>query len=105
MTGLDHTFDYDKGILHVHFRPDKTPEDKAEWFRILGNYCHTYSKLLNKGMDTNTDTSTNDDMNNDKDMGIYKVTLIVHDIDTTLDIIKQMNSREDVEFTTATRKL
>ena len=32
-------------VMIVYFRPDKLPEDKAEWYERLGNYAHTTSQL------------------------------------------------------------
>ncbi|MCD6325152.1 hypothetical protein J7L97_02560 [Candidatus Bathyarchaeota archaeon] len=36
-------------IMIVYFRPDKLPEDKAEWFKILGNYAHTMAEMIKAG--------------------------------------------------------
>lgn len=105
---MDHEFDYRKGVLHVHFRPDGTPETKAQWFESLGNLCHTYSELLNN-IHIHTETSTNDDTHTstdaDKDNGIYILTTIIHDIDTTLEILEQLTNNKDVELSTVRRKI
>jgi hypothetical protein len=55
MTGFEYEFQDGKGdedqktILTVHFRPDKHPKDKAQWFEWLGNYAHTTANLLRSG--------------------------------------------------------
>ena len=36
-------------VMTVHFRPDKQPESKAEWYEMLGNYAHTMAKLIKAG--------------------------------------------------------
>lgn len=37
-------------VMVVHFRPDKLPKDKAEWYKWLGNYARTTSRLIEKGV-------------------------------------------------------
>ena len=48
MTGLDVDWIKENGqkkVMVVHFRPDKPPEDEAQWYEYLGNYAHTLAKL------------------------------------------------------------
>jgi len=52
MTGFDtewkthpECIDKQKTVMTVHFRPDKKPKNKAEWYELLGNYAHTMATL------------------------------------------------------------
>jgi len=54
MTGLDVRWEThpevdeeQNTVMIVHFRPDKKPKSQAEWYHLLGNYCHTMEKLIN----------------------------------------------------------
>ena len=54
MTGLDVRWEAhpevdeeQNTVMIVHFRPDKKPKSQAEWYHLLGNYCHTMEKLIN----------------------------------------------------------
>lgn len=37
-------------VMTVHFRPDKEPKDKAQWYEWLSNYAHTTANLIKIGV-------------------------------------------------------
>jgi len=52
MTGFDHEWkthpggiEKQKTVLTVHYRPDKKPKDKAEWFEWLSGMAKTMAEL------------------------------------------------------------
>ena len=57
MTGFDTqwhrhegSFDEQGIVMTVHFRPDKLPEDQAEWYEWLSNYAKTTGELTKLGV-------------------------------------------------------
>jgi NRPS condensation-like uncharacterized protein len=53
MTGFDTEWNTNKDcankqktVMTVHFRPDKKPKNKSEWYEWLSNYAHTMSLFL-----------------------------------------------------------
>jgi len=63
MTGYDvewskhpEAIDEQNIVMTVHFRPDKLPKDKAEWYEWLGNYAHTTAELIKNGILENKKT-------------------------------------------------